>query len=130
MMYRLISQNEIEISGKRIKFPCSIMKDPDGKPFIVEQGALIIVNFYPKTQQESQGLSVVDMESNIWAFDSQGSIAWKVSPPTIKTDSSNPYTSVFEKDGKIFGGTWCGYDFEINTADGTVTPPKTPRRPW
>ena len=39
---------------------------------------------------------------------------------------SGPYTSVFEKDGKIFGGNWCGYDFEINLIDGSVTPPATP----
>ena len=129
-MFKLIRSSEIEICGKSIKFPCSIMRDPDGKPFIVTIDGLTLVNFYPKTQSESKALGGLDMETNIWAFDSQGNLVWKVSPPTIRPYSQNPYTSVFEKDGKVFGGNWCGYDFEINVADGTVLPPKNPGRPW
>ncbi len=106
------------------------MKDPDGNPFIIQKDDLIIVNFYPKTSQESKGLKSVDMERNIWAYDLQGNLIWKVSPPTIRPYKSNPYTSVFEKNGKVYGGNWCGYDFEINLKDGSVTPPDKPGRPW
>ena len=129
-MYKITSTDSIDISGQSIKFPCSIMKDPDGNPFIIQRDDLIIVNFYPKTSQESKGLKLVDMERNIWAFDLSGKLIWKVQPPTIRTDTKNPYTSVFEKNGKVYGGNWCGYDFEINLKDGSVTPPDKPGRPW
>ena len=129
-MFKIISNDSIEIAGKRIVFPCSISGYHRNNPNIVEKDGLIIVNFYPYTESEDRSLGSVDMERNIWAFDPQGNIVWKVSPPTIKTDSSNPYTSVFEKDGRIFAGNWCGYDFEINTVDGAVALPKNPGRPW
>lgn len=130
MTFNMISQNEIEINGNLVKLPCSIMKDPNGKPFIVELNGIIIVNFYPRTVEEGRGLSGIDMERNIWAFDSKGKLVWKVDPPTIRTDRTNPYTSVFERNGKIFGGNWCGYDFEIDLESGAVKPPKNPGRPW
>jgi hypothetical protein len=97
---------------------CSIQQS------IVQNGGLTIVNFYPYTETEAKSFGNVDKERNIWAFDSQGNLVWMVNPPTIRPYASNPYTSVFIKDGKVFGGNWCGYDFEINITDGTVTLPK------
>jgi hypothetical protein len=129
-MPKVLSSREIEVGGKLIQFPCSIMRDPDGNPFIVEIDSMTIVNFYPRTQSEAKSLSGVDMERNIWAYDAAGNLVWMVSPPTIRPYGSNPYTSVFKKDGKVFGYNWCGYDFEINLSDGSVTLPPNPGRPW
>jgi hypothetical protein len=103
------------------------MKDPDGNPFIVDLGHLVIVNYYGPGMES---MPDSDLERNISAFDNQGNEVWKVSPPTVRPQKTNPYTSVFVKDGKVFGGNWCGYDFEINVADGTVTLSKNSGRPW
>jgi hypothetical protein len=129
-MFKITSNQSIEIGGRSIVLPCSISGYHRKNPSVVVKDGLTIINFYPYTESEDKGLGNVNMETNIWAFDSKGNLAWKVSPPSIRTDSTNPYTSVFEKDGKIFGGNWCGYDFEINIVDGTVTLPKNPGRPW
>lgn len=128
-MFKVISNNEIEINQKQIILPCSISGYHDGNPFILERDGLVIVNFYPYTKDEDKSLASVDMDSNVWAFDKRGDLKWKIHPSPIKTYSSNPYTSVFEKDGKIYGGNWCGYDFEININDGTVKS-NVKGRPW
>jgi hypothetical protein len=60
----------------------------------------------------------------------KGNLVWKVSPPTIRPYPQNPYISVFERDGKVFGYNWCGHDFEISLADGTVSLAENPGRPW
>jgi hypothetical protein len=130
MMAKIVSSSEIEIAGKLIKFPCSIMRDPDGNPFIVEINGRTLVVFYPRTQNEAKSLADVDMERNIWAFDEAGELIWKVAAPTLRPNDSNPYTSVFLRSGKVFGGNMSGYDFEIDIADGTVNLPKNPGRPW
>ena len=126
-MYRLDSPRVIEINGKKITLPCNVMNDPDGKPFILDLGNIIIVNYYGSGMES---MSDGELEQNISAFDSAGNEIWKISPPTVRPHKSNPYTSVFLKDGKVFGGNWCGYDFEINITDGTVTLPKNQGRPW
>jgi hypothetical protein len=130
IMAKIVSSSEIEIAGKLINFPCSIMRDPDGNPFIVETNGMTIVAFYPKTQSEAKSLGGVDMERNIWAFDETGELIWMVAAPTLRPYDSNPYTSVFSRNGKVFGGNMCGYDFEIDLASGGVTLPKNPGRPW
>jgi hypothetical protein len=129
-MVKIVANNTIEIGGKKIVLPCSIAGYHRNNPSVVVKDGLIIVNFYPYTEVEDKALGGIDMERNIWAYDSIGNLVWKVFPPIIRPNNSNPYTSVFERDGKVFGGNWCGYDFEINLNDGTVTLPQNPGRPW
>jgi hypothetical protein len=129
-MYRILSNSSIELGGKTIVFPCSISGFVHNQPRIAEMAGLTIVNFYPNYEAEVGKVTDMELETNIWAFDSEGNLVWKVSPPTVRPYACNPYTSVFEKDGKVYGGNWCGYDFEINLSDGSVTLPPNPGRPW
>ena len=129
-MVTIQEKDTININGKTIKLPCSISGYHRNNPSLIETKTLVIVNFYPYMESEVLSFGNVDRERNIWAYDLQGNLIWKVSPPTIRPYKSNPYTSVFEKNGKVYGGNWCGYDFEINLKDGSVTPPDKPGRPW
>ena len=128
-MFKVISNNEIEINQKQILLPCSISGYHDGNPFVLERNGLVVVNFYPYTKDEDKTLSGIDMDRNIWAYSRDGKLQWKIQPSPMKPYSSNPYTSLFEKDGKVFGGNWCGYDLEINTKDGSVKS-NVKGRPW
>lgn len=126
-MLHLVAPNIIEINGKKIRLPCNIMKDPDGNPFILDLGNLILVNYYGSGMEN---MTDDEMERNISAFDVRGNEVWRIHPPTVRPQKINPYTSVFQKNGKVYGGNWCGYDFEINLADGSVKLPKNSGRPW
>jgi hypothetical protein len=111
-------------------FPCSIAGSDYTKFSIVEMAGLTIVNVYPQTEAEIGKLTHAELETNIWAFDSEGNLVWKVSPPTLRPYACNPYTSVAVRDGKVVAYNQCGYTFEINVSDGSVTLPPNPGRPW
>lgn len=134
MTFKMLSNSEILIADKVITFPCSIQstqtKGEERKYFIVEFSNLIIVNFYPFTKEEDDKLNkeCIDMERNIWAFNQDGVIVWKIqAAPRI--GSNNTYTGLGIEDGKLKAYNWNGCYYFINPQDGSVTIEKG-GRPW
>lgn len=126
-MHKLINSKTILIGEKEIVFPCSIScyrgkTEKENRYYILEVNNLIIVNFYPYTKEEDQELisEDINMERNIWAFDLNGNLVWKISEPTGKVYNQNPYTSVYLRDGKVLAGNWSGADYIVDITNGNV----------
>ena len=131
-LFKIISDNSIEINGKIIKFPCSILRDHQNQPMVLQHEDRVMVVFYPRDMEESKRLNDtrICMDRNIGAFDLQGNFVWVVAPPIITPYPRNPYTSLYLVEGKVRAANWCGYDFEIDTQNGTVQWAEDQGRPW
>lgn len=128
-MYKIINEKTLLIGTKQFIFPCSISGIRRNHPSIVEIDKLIVVNFYPFTEEEDEALKDIDMERNIWAFNSDGDLVWTIAYPSAKIEGHNPYTSVYIKNGRLIAGNWAGIDYLVNTKNGSVDV-ISGKRPW
>lgn len=134
-MFKLISDNTIEISGNRINLPASIMRfnsiNPEEcRPYIVEFDHLVMMVLMPKTDEEKNNVTngILDLDRNIWAFNQEGELVWKIHAAP-KIGSNNVYTGIGVEDGILKAYNWNGCYYFINPQDGSVTMEKG-GRPW
>jgi hypothetical protein len=131
IMFKLINNKTISINNVIIVFPCSIKTNIYKEPFVLQKNGLIIVNFYPSTQAEDHLLNnmKINMKSNIWAFNLHGHKIWEIEESPANSIHENPYTSIYEEDGRIIAGSIGGFDHVVDISNGTVELIKG-GRPW
>jgi hypothetical protein len=131
MNYKIINDRTININNVLISFPCSISRDIYKNPFIFCKDGLVIINFYPRTDEEAKEISnnKNNIQRNIWAYDLNGVKVWEIAESPASSYKTNPYISIYEENGKIIAGSIGGFDHVVDISTGSVELIKG-GRPW
>lgn len=57
---------------------------------------------------------------NVWAFDTDGDLEWKVEPVEPTAGRDNPYTSVGIEGGDLWAWNWDGHRYRIDASSGEI----------
>jgi hypothetical protein len=102
-----IDQDTLVVDGERIRFDDQIAE------FLEWGQDLIVVRF--KAPAES------DCDRNIRGIGQEGSEKWVVQEPTVPpAHESNPFISIYEQDGGIWGHCYWGPAYRIDPETGEL----------
>lgn len=57
---------------------------------------------------------------NVWAFESDGSLLWKIETAEPPSNESDPFTSISTNEGRLWSHNWNGYTYEIDLETGEI----------
>lgn len=99
------SGDELTIGGERIELPASINQ-------CLEFDGLVVVRL------DTLGKS--NDPRNVWAFDRDGSLEWKIESVEPTGGSENPYTHITVEEGVLWASNWDGHRYEIDVESGEM----------
>lgn len=103
---------EVNYSGRQLQLDDQTVELPDPAKEHLEIDILIVVRM--------DTLAKSGYPQNVWAFDQDGELRWKIDAADPSSGKSEPYTSISTRDGRLWAYNWDGYTYEIDLETGAI----------
>lgn len=103
---------EVTYSGTQLRIEDSTIELPDPvKEYLVIDDVIVV---------RMDTLAKSGDAQNVWAFEPDGSLLWKIETAEAANNESDPYTSISTKEGRLWSHNWNGYTYEIDLETGRI----------